>query len=144
MAEKLSVQAERVLIERFGQDCLLSVATIDEQGRPCVRTVNAHYEDRAFYVITHARSGKMRQLANNPQAAVCGDWFTAHGVGENLGHVLLPCHAALMNRLRTAFASWYSNGHVNEQDENTCILRICLTDGILFDHGTRYDIDFTR
>jgi hypothetical protein len=30
-----------------------------------------------------------------------------------------------------------------ESDLNTCILRIKLTDGLLFNHGTRYDIDFT-
>ena len=27
-------------------------------------------------------------------------------------------------------------------DENTCILCIKLTDGVLFSHGTRYDIGF--
>lgn len=42
-----------------------------------------------------------------------------------------------------AFASWYDNGHINEEDPNTCILCIKLTDGILFSHGKRYEIDFT-
>lgn len=46
-------------------------------------------------------------------------------------------------KLRNAFATWIDNGHNNFEDENTCILCIQLTDGILFSHGTRYDIDFT-
>ena len=71
------------------------------------------------------------------------DTFTAHGIGENLGHVLLPENEAVMEVLRAAFAAWYGNGHTNEQDPNTCLLKIRLTDGVLFSNGTRYDIDFT-
>ena len=39
-----------------------------------------------------------------------------------------------------AFAAWIDNGHHDLQDVNTCIVRIDLTDGALFSHGTRYDI----
>ena len=49
----------------------------------------------------------------------------------------------LAEKLRSAFASWYDNGHTNEEDVNTVILRIRMTDGILLHHGTKYDIDFT-
>jgi len=42
------------------------------------------------------------------------------------------------------FAEWYDNGHVDESDENTVILRLRLTDGTLADHGTWYQIDFTE
>lgn len=34
------------------------------------------------------------------------------------------------------------NPMVNEADTNTCLLKICLTDAVLFSHGTRYDIEF--
>lgn len=131
-----------IMTARFGHDNLIALATVDGNA-PFVRAVNAYYEDGAFYVITHALSGKMRQIGSNPQLAICGDWFTAHGVGENLGHILLKENAHLADRLRVAFASWYGNGHVSESDENTIILRIRLTDGVLFHHGTRYEIDFT-
>lgn len=36
------------------------------------------------------------------------------------------------------------NGHNNFEDENTCILQIKLTYGLLLSHGTRYEIDFTE
>lgn len=129
--------------KRFGHDTLISLATMDE-ARPYVRTVNGYYEDGAFYVITHAMSGKMTQIKNNPSVAISGEWFTAHGVGKNLGYILDKKNEELICKLRDVFSEWYNNGHINEADMNTCILCIHLTDGVLFSHGTRYDIDFTE
>lgn len=129
------------LDERFGHDTLLSLATTDGL-RPSVRTVNAFYEDGAFYVITYALSGKMQDIRRNPSVAVSGEWFTAHGTAESLGHVLLPENADMLDKLRTVFAEWYGNGHVNEADPDTILLRIRLTDGVLFRQGTRYEIEF--
>ena len=130
-----------ILTQRFGKDSLIALATV-EDGMPHVRTVDAVYIDGAFYAVTYALSGKMRQIAGNPAVAICGDWFTAHGTGENLGHVLLEENRAVMDILRAAFAAWYDNGHTNEQDPNTCLLKISLTDGVLFADGVRYDIEF--
>lgn len=127
--------------ERFGHDTLIALATTDGM-RPSVRAVNAFYEDGAFYLITHALSGKMQQIAANPTVGICGEWFTAHGTAEPLGHILLPENADMADKLRTVFAAWYGSGHVNEEDPNTIILRIRLTDGVLFWHGTRYEIAF--
>lgn len=142
MAVKLPQAALDVMNERFGKDSLIALATLDGT-RPSVRTVNALYIDDAFYVITHALSSKMQQIAANPAVGVSGEWFTGHGVGENIGHVCAAQNQAIADKLRTAFASWYLNGHTNEADPNTCILRIRLTDGVLFSHGTRYELDFT-
>ena len=130
-----------IIQERFGKDSLIALATVDGDI-PAVRTVNTVYIDGAFYVVTYALSGKMKQIAKNPTVAICGDWFTAHGVGENLGHVLLEENQNIMEKLRTAFSAWYNNGHTNGADPNTCLLKIRLTDGVLFSHGTRYDIEF--
>lgn len=141
--EKLTPTTRELMKERFGHDNLIALATA-EGSAPYVRTVNSYYEDGAFYIITYALSNKMKQLDKNPAAAICGDWFTARGVGENLGWIRNPENAALAERLRNAFASWYDNGHTNEDDPNTVILRIRLTDGILFHHGARYEIDFTE
>ena len=139
---KITPEITAILDQRFGRDSLIALATVDGDS-PAVRTVDACYVDGSFYTVTHGLSGKMQQIVRNPKVAVCGEWFTAHGVGENLGHILLPENAALADKLRTAFAEWYGNGHVNEADPNTIILRIRLTDGVLFNQGTRYDIDFT-
>ena len=130
-----------IMEERFGYDSLIALATVEE-GIPSVRTVNTVYIDGAFYVVTNSRSNKMRQMGKNPNVAICGDWFTAHGIGENMGHVLLPENQCVMEKLRAAFAAWYDNGHTNEADPITCLLRISLTNGVLFSNGTRYEIEF--
>jgi general stress protein 26 len=129
------------MTQRFGHDTLLSVATMDGD-RPSVRIVDAYYEDGAFYVVTYALSGKMKQMKENPAVGVCGEWFTAHGIAESLGHVLAPQNAEMMTKLHEAFAEWYDNGHTNESDPNTVLLRIRLTDGILFHQGERFEIVF--
>jgi len=136
-------KAESILRERFGKDTLLALATLDG-ARPAVRTVNGYYADGSFYTITYALSGKMKQIAANAEVAVCGEWFTGHGVGESLGPLGDVKNKALKETLRTVFAAWYGNGHIDEADPNTVILRVRLTDGVLMSHGTRYELDFTR
>ena len=138
---KLNAEIAALMKERFGHDTLIALATMDGDF-PAVRTVNAYYEDGCFYTITYALSGKMRQIAVNPRVAICGDWFTAHGIGESMGHILLSENADLAVTLRTAFSKWYGNGHIQENDPNTVILRIRLSDGILLSHGSRYCIEF--
>lgn len=138
---KMNADIAAIMTERFGHDNLIALATVDGDS-PAVRTVNAYYEDGCFYTVTYALSGKMQQIGQNPKVAICGDWFTAHGIGESMGHILLPENADMADKLRTAFAEWYGNGHTNEADPNTIILRIRLTEGVLFHHGTRYDITF--
>ena len=140
--EKLNAHTAELMDRRFGHDNLIAIAT-ECDHTPYVRAVNTYYEDGSFYVITHALSGKMQQLSTNPKIAICGDWFTAQGLGESMGHILAPENADIADKLRTVFAEWYGNGHNNEVDPNTIILRIRLTSGVLFHHGERYDIDFT-
>lgn len=138
---KLNDEIETILTERFGKDALIALAT-ESGGTPYVRAVNAYYEDGAFYVITHALSNKMRQLAQNPAAAIAGEWFTAHGTGVNLGYIGKEENRRIADKLKDAFASWLDNGHVDLRDENTVVLRIALTDGVLLSHGTRYEVSF--
>ena len=138
---KLSLEAEKILLARFGADSLISLATAKD-SIPYVRTVDAYYENGAFYVLTHALSGKMRQLSENPNAAVSGDWFTARGTGENLGYVGKEENRAILEKMKNVFSAWLYNGHSDLKDENTVILRIRLKSGVLFSNGVRYDIDF--
>lgn len=142
MYKNFPEKAQEIMDVRFGCDNVIALATVDD-GIPHVRSVNSYYENGSFYTITWALSNKMKQIGKNPVVAISGEWFTAHGIGENIGHILLEENRDLADKLRTVFAEWYSNGHTNESDPDTIILRIRLTDGILMSHGTRYDIDFT-
>jgi len=128
-----------ILSERFGKDSLMALATVDEKGIPWVRTIDAIFYEDSFYTITYALSNKIQHIKNNPAVAISGDWFSGHATGENLGHIKLEKNKEIADKLRTAFAAWYDNGHTNEEDPNTIILRIKVTDGILFKDGTRYE-----
>ena len=82
--KKMSEEAEKIMIERFGKDTVIALATV-ENGVPYVRYVNAYYDNGAFYIITYALSDKMKHMENDPVIAIAGEWFTAHGRGIDLG-----------------------------------------------------------
>ncbi|WP_432650802.1 pyridoxamine 5'-phosphate oxidase family protein [Huintestinicola sp.] len=134
---------EKIMDERFGYDNIIALAT-SENDRPYVRSVNAYYENGSFYIITYSLSDKMKQLEKNPTAAISGEWFTAHGIPENMGFIGKEENRSTADKLRAVFAEWIDNGHVDFSAETTIILRIKLTDGILFSNGKRFDIDFTE
>jgi len=145
----------KLIEEKFGngKDNVISLATIaleqNPQGkpRPVVRSVDAYYEDCTFYVVTYAKSNKMKQIALNSEVSVAGcfEMFTANGIGENLGWVLDSKNAEIRTKLRTAFAEWYDMAN-NEKDENCCILAIHLTKGTLnINHWEKlYHLDFVN
>ena len=142
MSEIFSEKVQELMNERFGHDTLIALATVDGNF-PSVRTVNAYYDSGAFYIITYALSNKMKQIEINPYVGICGDWFTAHGKGISLGWFCKEENKEIAEKLKKVFSEWIDNGHNNFDDENTIILCVKLTDGVLFSHGTRYDIDFT-
>jgi len=135
---KIDPEVEKIMIERFGKDTILALATV-ENGVPYVRNVNAYYENGAFYIITYALSNKMKQIQRVPAVAVAGEWFTAHGKGINLGYFRKKENQWIAAKLEQVFAEWIDNGHNDFEDENTVILCVELTDGVLFSHGTRYE-----
>ena len=148
------VEAMRNLEEKFGKkDVLLSLSTIallpDAEGTPvpAARLVDAFYEDGSFYTVSYATSNKMHQIGKNPHVAICFivENFTANGIGENLGWVCDEKNRALMDKIRPVFAGWYNDAN-NDEDHNTCLLRIRLTKGVWNDahKGIRDEIDFVN
>lgn len=71
------------------------------------------------------------------------DAFYSEGSFYVLTYALSEKIKQIADKMKIAFAEWIDNGHNNFDDENTCILQIKLSDGVLFSNGTRYDIDFT-
>ena len=134
-----------------GKDTVISLSTIalgsSAGGRPqpVLRDVDALYEDGAFYIVTHALTDKMRQIAANPQVAfsVHYEGITGIGTGESLGWALEPRNAALREKLRATFADWYDAAN-NEQDRNCVFLAIRIAKASIFrDHGAvRFRMDF--
>lgn len=136
--KKLSEEAEKIMTERFGKDVVIALATVENEV-PYVRYVNAYYENGTFYMITHALSNKMKHIENNPAVAIAGEWFTAHGRGVNLGYFGKEDNHVIAGKLKKVFVEWIDNGHNNFDDENTVILCVELTSGLLLSHGTRHE-----
>jgi len=145
----------KIIEERCGngKDNIISLATIamepnaEGRPRPCVRDVDAYYEDGVFYVVTWAKSTKMQQIAQNPEVAftVCNEWISGNGIGENLGWALDPKNAEIRSKLRKAFAPWYDDAN-DESNENCVYLAIRITRAtVIKDHGAvRYNMDFVN
>lgn len=138
---KLNDEIEGLMTERFGKDTIIALATANG-NIPYVRNVDAYYENGAFYVITYALSGKMKQIAQNPDVAISGEWFTARGTGVNMGYFKRAENREIADKLSAAFSEWIDNGHNDFDDENTIILCIRLTKGLLFSQGKAYEIEF--
>ena len=145
----------RILEERFGngKDNVIALATVSLETspegypRPCVRDVDAYYENGAFYVVTYGESNKIKQIESNPEVSVSVNFedFFCSGRGENLGWVLDPRNAELRTKLRTVFKDWYDFAN-NEADENCCFLALHLKKGTLrINHGEMfYHFDFEK
>ena len=64
---------------------------------------------------------------------------------ESVKNQLSSCYVCdriktdMQHFMATVFAEWIDNGHNNFDDENTIILCVELTDGLLLSHGTRYE-----
>ena len=138
--KQFSREAEQIMMERFGKDTIISLATT-ENATPYVRYVNAYYENGSFYIITHALSNKIKHIKENPVVAIAGQWFTAHGRGVSLGYFGKKENCVIAEKMKKVFAEWIDNSHTDFSDENTIILCVQLTEGILFSHGTRYDME---
>ena len=58
-----------------------------------------------------------------------------------IGNPLDENNKEIRKELRKAFCAFYDK-HVNEDDNNTCILKIDLNDALVFAHNYKYVIDF--
>lgn len=143
----------KILNDKFGngKDNVISLATIaiehseDGNPKPCVRDVDAIYANGVFYIVTYAKTNKVKQIEANGEVSIAVHFedFFSSGIGRNLGWVLQPRNAEIRNRLRSAFKDWYDFAN-NEKDEDCCIIAIYMKKGTLrINHGEMfYHFDF--
>lgn len=129
-----------VMKELYGKDVPMTLATINE-GKPNVRVVDTYFDGNAFYVSSYKLSKKCREIEKNSNVALNHNLFVAHGVAEDIGNPLEVRNKEIREKLIIAFKPWYEK-HVNEVDENTCYIKISLTDAIIFANNYKYYIDF--
>ena len=133
-------EAITVMKELYGKDVPMPLATVNGE-KANIRVVNAYYQENAFYITTYALSNKMKEISKNPNVALNHNLFVAHGIGENIGHPLEESNIGLREELKRVFVAFYDK-HVNEPDKNTCILKISLSDALVFAHDYKYFIDY--
>lgn len=146
--------AMKLMEERCGngKEEVIALATISLSSsatgnpRPAVRMVCAYYEDCVFYVSTDAKKSKMLQIEKNNEVSVCGlGWYTFQGTAENLGWVKDEKNAEIRAKFKKIF-EWFDE--VGDEDNpNSIVLRISLTEGTIIDNEEKYgehqyEIDF--
>lgn len=146
--------AMKLLEERCGngKEEVIALGTISLSSntagnpRPAVRMVCAYYEDGVFYVSTDTRKNKMLQIEKNNEVSVCGfDWYAFQGTAENLGWVKDDKNAYIRAKFKKIF-DWFEE--VGDEDNpNSIVLRISLTEGTITDNEKKYgeqlyEIDF--
>lgn len=134
------------LMEDFcgnGKDNLIALATIalplnaEGNPRPAVRMVDAYYEDGVFYVSTSANTNKMLEIGKNNEVSICGlDLFVARGRAENLGWVKDEKNADIRAKMKKIF-TWFDD-HGDEDNPDSIVLRITLTEGTITDNDKKY------
>lgn len=137
--------AMKLMEERCGngKEEVIALATISLSSsaagnpRPAVRMVCAYYEDGVFYVSTDATKNKMLQIEKNNEVSVAGlGWYTFQGRAENLGWVKDEKNAEIRAKFKKVF-NWFDE--VGDEDNpNSIVLRISLTEGTIIDHEKKY------
>lgn len=135
-------EAIDVMKKVYGNNVYMTIAT-SINNKPNARVVNLYYEEGYFYATTYALSTKVQEIAENPYIALNHNLFVAHGVAENIGHPLKPENASIREKLKEVFSAFY-NRRVDENDENTCFLKITLNDALIFDNNYKYGINFDK
>lgn len=133
-------EAISVMKELYGRDVAMPLATVNGD-KANIRVVNAYYKENAFYITTYSLSNKMKEIDKNPNVALNHNLFVAHGTGKNIGNPLIEQNRELRDELKQIFCAFYDK-HVCEEDPNTCILKVHLTDALVFAHDYKYFIDF--
>ncbi len=137
-----------------GKDNLIALATIalslnsNDNPRPVVRMVDAYYEDGVFYVSTDAKKNKTLEIEKNKQVSICGlDLFVAQGIAENLGWVKNEKNTEIRAKMKKYF-TWF-DAHGDEDNPDSIVLRITLTEGTITDNENKYGewqykVDFAK
>ncbi|NCC83449.1 MAG: pyridoxamine 5'-phosphate oxidase family protein [Clostridia bacterium] len=133
-------KAKQVMEDLFAKDTQFALATA-HANEPSVRMVDVYFEDDSFYLVTHAKSQKVRELTANSKVALCSKLHRFSGLASNLGHPLRQENQVIRSKLVMAFAPWYF-AHNNEEDENLCFVRIVLQEGFFYQGRMGYRVDF--
>jgi hypothetical protein len=134
--------AVKIMEKEYGQDVAIALAT-SANDVTSVRMVDGCYLDGAFYVTCGALSNKMQQIGQNPQVGICKDMFQAKGLAKSLGNPKLKENAQIREVLKKVFFKFWDQ-YVCEDNPNSIILKIQLTEAVVYDNKNKYILDFKK
>ncbi len=132
----------KVMRDLFSNDCQFALATA-HQNIPSIRVVDTFYDEGCFYIVTYAKSKKVKELEVNKNVSLCHQLYNFNGYAYNIGHPLKPENKAIREKLIHVFKPWYFK-HNNEKDENMCYVKVELTKGFFYKDGKGYKVDFVK
>ncbi|MCH5317725.1 MAG: pyridoxamine 5'-phosphate oxidase family protein [Eubacterium sp.] len=126
--------------EMFSRDYQFAMATM-VNDIPSLRFIDTYFDNGVFYAVTYANTHKVKEIAVNPNVALCSrKGYSFNGKAYNIGHPLLPKNSDIRSKLIKAFNPWYFK-HNNEND-NICILKMEPKSGFVHKDGIGYNINF--
>ncbi len=131
-----------VLSELFGKDYTFVLATTN-QNIPSARVIDTYYEDGVFWIVTYAKSNKVKDITDNPNVALCNNFHTFNGKAYNMGHPLKIENKKVREKLLKVFEPWYFN-HNDESDENMCYVKFIPESGFFHKDGKGYRVNFLK
>lgn len=131
-----------IMEELFAKDYQFALATSND-NIPCVRFVDTFYNNGAFYVVTYAKSRKIKDIEKNPEVSLCNKLYRFNGAAYNIGHPLSEENYSIRKKLIEVFEPWYF-AHNNENDENMCYVKIELKQGFFYKDNMGYKVDFEK
>ncbi|MDO4493621.1 MAG: pyridoxamine 5'-phosphate oxidase family protein [Clostridia bacterium] len=134
----ITTETERLLTERYGTEHLVALAT-SANDIPTIRNVNAVYAGGCFWTLSLAGAAKLGAILGNPHVAISLAGFAAHGTAEICG---TEEHRDIVRKLEGAFRAWLGAEQPGNGDAEAVLIRIALTDAVLFADGKRHDLVF--
>lgn len=132
----------KLMEELFSRDYQFAMATT-ANNIPSLRFIDTYFDNGAFYAVTYANTNKVKEIAVNPNVALCSRMgYSFCGKAYNIGHPLLPKNSEIRSNLIKAFEPWYFK-HNNEADD-ICILKIVPECGFIHKDGIGYEINFVN
>jgi len=130
----------KVMNELFARDYQFALATTNN-NIPSIRFVDTYFDNGCFYIVTYAKSKKVKELEINENVSLCNKLYNFQGVAYNIGHPSKPQNSEVREKLISAFEPWYFK-HNDENDENMCYVKVELTYGFFYKNGTGFKVDF--
>lgn len=128
----------KIIEKRFNNTNKLIFLATSHDNVPYVRAMTPYYNQGAFYFISHIHSSKIAQIHSNHLVALCGEWFNAQGIAYVYPFQSLDSH--LKGKIKEYTKSWIALGNVDLNNADTCVIKVELTQGYIYENNIRYDI----